>query len=107
MGKLLRSRLIEKDWKLVNQTPLPLICFTDGASEWSLSTCQKIADTVVASGKAWISTVQLGKQKRPALRACITNYLTESDHIDALIAILNQVRDSEGTVGVSGNCSAS
>jgi glutamate/tyrosine decarboxylase-like PLP-dependent enzyme len=100
IGELLRDRLIAEGWKVVNQTQLPVICFTDGASDWNLSTCQKIADTVVASGKAWISTIQLGKQKRPALRACITNYLTESDHIDALITILNQVRDSERRAGV-------
>lgn len=94
MGELLRSKLIEKNWKVVNQTPLPVVCFTDGASEWDLSTCQKIVDAVVISGKAWISTIQLGKLKGPALRACITNYLTEPRNIDALITILNQVRDS-------------
>lgn len=97
MGELLRSKLIRENWQVINQTPLPVVCFTDGASEWDLNSCQKIADAVVASGQAWISTVQLGKQKRPALRACITNYLTETHHIDALIAILNQVRDSSLT----------
>jgi glutamate/tyrosine decarboxylase-like PLP-dependent enzyme len=95
MGDLLRSRLIKENWSVVNQTPLPLVCFASRASEWTPSICQNIADAVVASGKAWISTVQLGKQKRPALRACITNYLTESNHIDALITILNEVRETK------------
>jgi len=95
MGELLRDRLIEENWKVVNHTPLPVICFTDGEGEWDYNLCQRIANAVVDSGEAWISTVQLGKQKQPALRACITNYRTEPRHIDALLAVLNQVRDSQ------------
>lgn len=95
MGDLLRNRLLEENWKIVNRTPLPVVCFTDGEAEWDLSVCQKVANAVVESGRAWISTIQLGKRKQPALRACITNYRTEPQHLDALIAILNQVRHLE------------
>jgi glutamate/tyrosine decarboxylase-like PLP-dependent enzyme len=94
MGDLLRNRLAQENWQIVNQTPLPVVCFTDSRVDWNLTECQRIANAVVASGQAWISTIQLGKQKRPALRACITNYRTESSHIDALLAILRQVRHS-------------
>ncbi|WP_433964599.1 pyridoxal phosphate-dependent decarboxylase family protein [Tunturiibacter gelidiferens] len=92
MGELLRNRLIKDKWKIVNRTPLPLVCFTDGETEWDTNTCQRIANAVVASGQAWISTIQLGKQKQPALRACITNYQTKPHHIDALLDVLNHVR---------------
>ena len=92
---MLRNRLIKDKWKIVNRTPLPLVCFTDGETEWDTNTCQSIANAVVASGQAWISTIQLGKQKQPALRACITNYQTKPHHIDALLAVLNNVRQSK------------
>jgi glutamate/tyrosine decarboxylase-like PLP-dependent enzyme len=94
MGELLRRRLIEENWEIANQTPLPLVCFTDRESVWDSAKCQRFANAVVHSGKAWISTVELGKQKRSALRACITNCLTEPRHIDALLAVLGQMRYS-------------
>jgi glutamate/tyrosine decarboxylase-like PLP-dependent enzyme len=94
MGNCLRKRLAENNWKIVNRTPLPVICFTDGEAEWDYRTCQHVADEVIASGEAWISTIQLGQQKQPALRACITNYRTEPRHIEALLTALNRVRQS-------------
>lgn len=95
MGDLLRKRLIEENWQILNGTPLPLVCFTDAQTDWNLAACQRIANTVVASGHAWISTIQLGMEKRPALRACITNYRTEPRHIEALVTVLNHVRQSK------------
>jgi glutamate/tyrosine decarboxylase-like PLP-dependent enzyme len=85
MGELLRRRLREENWAIVNATPLPLVCFTDGARTWTLADCQRVANAVVESGEAWISTVQVGTEKRPALRACITNYRTEERHVEALV----------------------
>lgn len=93
MGQLLRKRLIEEKWKIVNRTALPVICFADAENNnWSESICQRIADSVVSSGEAWISTIQLGPHKQPALRACITNYRTEAGHVEALITVLNRTR---------------
>jgi glutamate/tyrosine decarboxylase-like PLP-dependent enzyme len=90
MGNLLRTLLVENGWKIVNQTPLPLVCFTD--NDWSLAECQRVANAVIESGEAWISTIQVGQAKQPALRACITNYRTEPRHIESLVAVLNKVR---------------
>lgn len=92
MGDLLRTRLAEEGWRIVNETPLPLVCFTDAEENWDLAMCQKVADTVVQSGKAWLSTIQLGQKKEPALRACITNYKTQTQHIEALVLLLREVR---------------
>jgi glutamate/tyrosine decarboxylase-like PLP-dependent enzyme len=90
MGDLLRTRLREEGWTIVNATPLPLVCFTmDG---WTLADCQQIANAVIESGQAWISTIQVGPHKQPALRACITNYATEPRHIEALLAVLEKTR---------------
>jgi glutamate/tyrosine decarboxylase-like PLP-dependent enzyme len=95
MGELLRQKLVSEKWRIVNQTPLPLVCFTDAEADWDAIACQKIANTVVSSGQAWISTIQLGTLKQPALRACITNYGTKPAHLDALLAALDQARTSE------------
>jgi glutamate/tyrosine decarboxylase-like PLP-dependent enzyme len=95
MGVLLRKKLIDARWKVVNDTPLPLVCFTDDSAAWDPVICQGIADAVIASEKAWISTIRLGTDKRPALRACITNCRTEPHHIDALLAILDDARQSK------------
>jgi aromatic-L-amino-acid/L-tryptophan decarboxylase len=92
MGDRLRTRLIEDRWKIVNYTPLPLVCFTDLDATWDLPQCQAIANAVIESGQAWISTIQVGTEKQPALRACITSFRTEPRHIESLLAILNQVR---------------
>jgi glutamate/tyrosine decarboxylase-like PLP-dependent enzyme len=91
MGDLLRARLKESGWCVLNRTRLPVVCFTPSDSEWDMVTHQCAADAVVQSGNAWISTILLGG-KKPALRACITNFRTEPQHIDTLLAVLSKVR---------------
>lgn len=95
MGDLLRQKLLADDWVSVNDTPLPLVCFTDARSSWTLDQTQAVVNGVVSSGHAWISTIQLGPARRPALRACITNFRTEPRHLDDLVAILHQIRESQ------------
>jgi len=94
MGALLRERLEASGWQAVNKTPLPVCCFVDqrhpeGRSEDYL---HKVAMQVVAGGKAWISTTRLAGPV-PVLRACITNYRTQSTDIEALIAALEEARN--------------
>ncbi|MBI3192935.1 MAG: pyridoxal-dependent decarboxylase, partial [Ignavibacteriae bacterium] len=93
MGKLLREELANHDWKILNDTPLPTVCFVDtsrddGATAEFVDT---LAQRVVSSGKAWISSTRLGRI--PVLRACITNYLTTEKHIVLLVEILTQTRE--------------
>jgi glutamate/tyrosine decarboxylase-like PLP-dependent enzyme len=89
MGALLRRSLEESGWEILNDTPLPVVCFADaGASD---ERQQQIALAVVASGEAWISTTLLGG-KRTSLRACITNYLTGPEDIAALVESLRRAR---------------
>ena len=89
MGNLLRARLTESGWELVNQTPLPLVCFTHRERLTNFTAHQDLATRIVASGKAWISTIQLGEHKAPALRACITNYRTDESHLSRLVDCLS------------------
>lgn len=92
MGNLLRQELQKADWKVVNPTILPVICFVDAKPMQNPN--QYYADIlseVLSSGKVWISTTQLGGT-RSVLRACITNVLTDADDIRILIHELDGAR---------------
>jgi glutamate/tyrosine decarboxylase-like PLP-dependent enzyme len=94
LGRALREKLERAGWKAVNDTPLPLVCFVDathpqGAQPDYLA---RVAAAVLASGEAWLSTVSLLGGARPALRACITNYRTGADDLDALVETLAAAR---------------
>jgi hypothetical protein len=87
MGDLLRTRLAQSGWHIENETPLPIVCFTDSGG----ADPHTIAMRVVGSGEAWISTTVLGGSKT-VLRACITNYRTTPADIAALIQSLGRAR---------------
>jgi hypothetical protein len=93
MGRRLARLLSDAGWRVVNRTELPVACFVDdrrpdGASADYL---QAVADRIVGSGSAWISTTRL-KDGQPVLRACITNFRTEEGDLEALIAALEDAR---------------
>lgn len=93
MGDLLRQRLAASGWEVVNETPLPVVCFVDArhADGRSAAWLDAVARRVVLSGKAWISTARL-RRTIPALRACITNYRTGPADVDALVRALEEAR---------------
>jgi glutamate/tyrosine decarboxylase-like PLP-dependent enzyme len=74
MGDVLREALNRAGWRIVNSTPLPLVCFTrDG-----LDTANFLA-ALHHCQVAWMSEVRLG-DGAAAVRACITSFrTTESD----------------------------
>ncbi|UCF85139.1 MAG: hypothetical protein JSV50_05755 [Desulfobacteraceae bacterium] len=95
MGQLLRRELRESNWKVVNKTDLPVVCFIDqkNSEGHSFTYLEGIAHKVVSSGNAWISISRLD-ENTPALRACITNYRTEPEDVIALVRALNEARKS-------------
>ncbi len=90
MGELLKVKLKDAGWKILNDTPLPIVCFSDERfiddPNFSLSVCQNI----VQSGKSWISIYPIKGVN--TLRACITNYDTQENDLDNLVHLLNQER---------------
>jgi glutamate/tyrosine decarboxylase-like PLP-dependent enzyme len=92
-GHTLRARLAEAGWRAVNDTPLPLVCFVDARDPEGerLAHLQKLAEAVLASGRAWINAVVLSTGQA-ALRACITNHRTTEADLDALVETLAQAR---------------
>jgi aromatic-L-amino-acid decarboxylase len=90
LGDLMRARLREHGWEVVNRTPLPVVCFTEGPDGRDGTRLSAIAEHVVASGRAWVSVGALAG--RPALRACITSYRTTADDIESLVEALAEAR---------------
>jgi len=89
MGELLRVQLRKFGWRIVNDTPLPVVCFTDPGREESPH-LQQIVNEVLRCGEAWISTAVIGG--KPVIRACITNYATSEREVHALVASLEKAR---------------
>ncbi len=93
MGNFLRQELEKSDWETVNRTPLPVVCFRDrqsaaGETEGYLNS---LADKIVESGEAWISTTRLDSSTF-VLRACITNFRTQKTDVLRLVELLNSTR---------------
>lgn len=101
MGGLLRERLTQVGWRMLNRPDLPLVCFTRGGAAWDLDAHQAVADRVIRSGRAWISTVVTARGDA-ALRACVTNYRTSPQDVETLIETLEAaVRDERSGGRVS------
>lgn len=83
MGDLLRNLLGRAGWRIVNDTPLPLICFTrDG-----LDTAAFLS-ALYQRQIAWMSEVHFGAGA-PVLRACITSYRTTERDIEWIVEEMN------------------
>jgi glutamate/tyrosine decarboxylase-like PLP-dependent enzyme len=91
MGDVLRSKLIEAGWIIVNETVLPLVCFTHADIRSGRRTTPEILETIYARGNAWVSDVVLGGRER-VLRACITSFRTNEQDLDSLINELEFAR---------------
>jgi len=82
MGRLLRQSLTACGWRVTNDSPLPLVCFTrDGLSPDAIGA---IARAVATEGIAWISELRLPSGER-WLRACITHHLTTAEDVQMLV----------------------
>ena len=84
MAELLRTRLSESGWRLLNDSPLAIVCFTHPEIESGRTTAADVVDRVIAGGQAWISQVRLSGLGL-ALRACITSHRTRPADIDILV----------------------
>lgn len=91
MGEALRARLAAAGWRVVNDTVLPVVCFTHPEVDAGQITAATIRDRVYARGGAWVSTVELAAGA-PVLRACITSYQTGPEDLEALVQELELAR---------------
>jgi glutamate/tyrosine decarboxylase-like PLP-dependent enzyme len=89
MGELLRAKLRQAGWQIVNESVLPLVCFVDPTS----ADPEVIVQAVNTSGRARIFTTTI-PPGRQVIRACITNHRTQPEDLDALIESLEVARSS-------------
>jgi glutamate/tyrosine decarboxylase-like PLP-dependent enzyme len=78
----LRARLGERGFAILNDTPLPLVCFTH-ARLTDVAAHDRVVAQLRLAQAAWISRTLVAGA--PALRACITSYETQLDDIDAFV----------------------
>ncbi len=90
LAEALKSRLAENGWRVVNDSPLAVVCFVDGRGQ---AEPEATADDVVNAGRAWLSTTLF--EGRPVLRACLTSHFTGEEHIAVLVDELNRSRASQ------------
>jgi aromatic-L-amino-acid/L-tryptophan decarboxylase len=89
LGDRLRERLRNDGWRIVNETPLPVVCFVPEDGD-EVDRLVSIARDVEASGTAWISVAELGD--RHALRACITSHRSMEADLEVLCEALAAAR---------------
>jgi glutamate/tyrosine decarboxylase-like PLP-dependent enzyme len=80
MGDLLRETLTRDGWTIVNDTPLPLVCFTREGLDTS-----RFLPAFYERQAGWISEVRPG-DGAPVLRACITSFRTTPADIERAVS---------------------
>ncbi|HTR35290.1 MAG TPA: aminotransferase class V-fold PLP-dependent enzyme [Bryobacteraceae bacterium] len=85
MGNVLRDALKASGWRIVNDTPLPLICFTRDGLDTT-----RFLDTLKDRQIAWMSDVRLAGGT-PVLRACITSFRTTESDVLGVVREMNQL----------------
>ena len=86
IGSQMRRGLCADGWHVLNDTPLPLICFVPGGAGNTEDRIRAIEHSVVASGQAWISSVRL--RGCLVLRACVTSYESTGADVNVLLRCL-------------------
>src|ERR1700723_349633 len=84
MGDVLREALRSSGWRIVNSTPLPLVCFTrEGLvpTEFLAALHQRQI--------AWMSEARVGNT--PVVRACITSFRTTEKDIKWVVSEMNRL----------------
>ena len=83
LGSMLRAR----GWRVVNASPLAVLCVVPPAGAADPAT---IVRRVLASGQAWISTTEF--EGRTVIRACITHGATDVTDLETLVAAMEEAR---------------
>jgi glutamate/tyrosine decarboxylase-like PLP-dependent enzyme len=86
MGQVLRMSLIDSGWRILNNTPLPLLCFTrDGLD------VTRFLASLRERQIAWMSEARIGNV--PVVRACVTSYKTTESDVHWVVAEMNRLID--------------
>jgi glutamate/tyrosine decarboxylase-like PLP-dependent enzyme len=86
IGDYLREKILEQGWKILNDTPFPVVCFNRNKNE----DLEALAENLALNGSAWITTTKLQNHAEKVLRVGIPNYVTTKKDIDKLISNLKK-----------------
>lgn len=87
MGFHFKDLLNKGGWKILNDSPLPIICFSRKDFKSGKGITQ-LVNEINESGKAWISEYVINGQ--PAVRVCLTNYLTGMVELNEFIQLIGK-----------------
>lgn len=90
LGLNFKISLINKGWEILNDSPLPIICFTRNDFKSGKGITQ-LVNYINNSGKAWVSEYSIHGQ--PAVRVCLTNYASGVKELDELMEVLEKYYD--------------
>jgi aromatic-L-amino-acid decarboxylase len=92
LGDVLRRELQDEGWNVLNDTPLPVVCFVDPAPPERRADDfnRRVAEFLVERGTAWISTTPV--HGKSSLRACITSFRTGRADVKELVGHLDVAR---------------
>ncbi|MGD0649504.1 MAG: pyridoxal-dependent decarboxylase [Acidobacteriaceae bacterium] len=99
MGDLLRESLKSSGWRIVNTTPLPVVCFTREGLNTS-----ELLSLLREHQIAWMSEANLGGT--PVIRACITSFKTTEADIHWVVGEMNRLIDHDARQAGSEHDSA-
>jgi glutamate/tyrosine decarboxylase-like PLP-dependent enzyme len=85
MGRRLREALVQDGWTIVNDSPLPLVCFTrDGLD------AGRFLRELYRRQIAWMSEVRLDEGP-PVVRACVTSFRTTPPDIERVVSEMTRI----------------
>ncbi len=89
MGEYLKEKLVANGWTLVNETPLPVACFTQEDVP-----LPEVLAHVNGTGETWLTDTVLRFSNERCLRIGISNFATQEEHIDLIVQKLNEAREA-------------
>jgi glutamate/tyrosine decarboxylase-like PLP-dependent enzyme len=84
LGNVLRQALTASGWQIVNETPLPLVCFTREHLDAAAFIAALHRRQIV-----WMSEARI--EGAPVLRACITNFCTTEENIHQIVQEMTEL----------------
>jgi len=91
MGRLLRQLLSDSGWRIVNETQLPLVCFTrEGLDIRKFLAC--LYDRQIA----WMSEAQIRGES--VIRACVTSFRTTERDVQQIVEGMNRIMNVDAAL---------
>jgi glutamate/tyrosine decarboxylase-like PLP-dependent enzyme len=80
----LRTALRTQGWRVLNDTPLPVVCFSHPWLQSGRVKLRRVLEYLYRNQIAWIAETRV-RGRTPVLRACVSSFRTEAADIDALM----------------------